>query len=106
MQVAPAELEGLIVTHEAVGDAAVVGITDEDAGELPRAYVTPKPGCTVVPEELVAWVEGEVVCIVLLTGKYYQPLSLSQFDLLRDSPTFSVIQLMTFLSQTRLLSSI
>lgn len=61
MQVAPAELEGLLVTHKAVGDAAVVGIIDENAGELPRAYVTPKPGCTVVPEELVAWVEGEAL---------------------------------------------
>ncbi|KAK3857149.1 hypothetical protein Pcinc_032166 [Petrolisthes cinctipes] len=59
-QVAPAELEGLLVTHEAVGDVAVVGIVNEEAGELPRAYVVPKPGCTVDPEELVAWVQERV----------------------------------------------
>ena len=38
-QVAPAELEAVLVSHPAVADAAVVGVPDEEAGERPRAYV-------------------------------------------------------------------
>ena len=38
-QVAPAELEALILGHEHVGDVAVIGVPDEEAGELPKAFV-------------------------------------------------------------------
>jgi acyl-CoA synthetase (AMP-forming)/AMP-acid ligase II len=39
MQVAPAELEGLLLSHPAVGDAAVIPSPDEEAGEVPKAFV-------------------------------------------------------------------
>ena len=39
LQVAPAELEALLLTHPAVADVAVIGRPDERAGELPVAYV-------------------------------------------------------------------
>lgn len=42
--VAPAELEALILTHEAVSDVAVIQVPDEASGELPRAYVVLKEG--------------------------------------------------------------
>ena len=38
-QVAPAELEALIVNHPQVADVAVIGVPDEEAGELPKAFV-------------------------------------------------------------------
>lgn len=38
-QVAPAELEALLLTHPAVADVAVVRSPDEDAGEVPKAFV-------------------------------------------------------------------
>ncbi len=38
-QVAPAELEAVLITHPDVADCAVVGIPDEEAGELPKAFV-------------------------------------------------------------------
>jgi acyl-CoA synthetase (AMP-forming)/AMP-acid ligase II len=38
-QVPPAELEGLLLAHPAVADAAVIGRPDDEAGELPIAYV-------------------------------------------------------------------
>lgn len=38
-QVAPAELEALLITHPAVADVAVVGIADEEAGEVPKAFI-------------------------------------------------------------------
>ena len=39
LQVAPAELEAALLDHPAVADAAVIGIADERAGELPKAFV-------------------------------------------------------------------
>lgn len=38
-QVAPAALEDLLRSHDAVADAAVIGLPDDEAGELPLAYV-------------------------------------------------------------------
>ena len=43
LQVAPAELEALLLTHPAVLDAAVVRKADEEAGEVPKAFVVLKP---------------------------------------------------------------
>lgn len=42
--VAPAELEDLLLGHDCVDDAAVLGIQDDYAGELPKAYVVLKQG--------------------------------------------------------------
>jgi acyl-coenzyme A synthetase/AMP-(fatty) acid ligase len=42
MQVAPAELEALLLTHEAIADAAVIPVENEEAGELPKAFVVLK----------------------------------------------------------------
>jgi 4-coumarate--CoA ligase len=55
-QVAPAELEGLLLTHPAVADAAVVGVPDEEAGEVPVGYVVVKPDQTVTESELRAFI--------------------------------------------------
>ncbi|MET8825932.1 4-coumarate--CoA ligase family protein [Streptomyces sp. NPDC004610] len=43
-QVAPAELEALLLTHPGIADAAVIGVQDEQGGtEVPHAYVVPQP---------------------------------------------------------------
>ena len=39
MQVAPAELEAVLLTHPQISDAAVIPIADEEAGEIPKAFV-------------------------------------------------------------------
>ena len=59
-QVAPAELESLLLTHPAVADAAVVGLPDEEAGEIPVAYVVVKPAATATSDELAAYVAEQV----------------------------------------------
>ena len=63
MQVAPAELEALLLTHPAVADAAVVPIPDAEAGELPKAFVVRRagaPAAAVGAEELMAFVAERV----------------------------------------------
>ncbi|MFI2212014.1 AMP-binding protein [Streptomyces sp. NPDC020141] len=52
-QVAPAELEALLLTHDSVADAAVVGVRDEDGSEIPKAYVVRRPGAAELTEEAV-----------------------------------------------------
>ena len=59
-QVPPAELEALLLTHPAVADAAVVGLPDEEAGEIPVAHVVLRPGAEATPEEIQAYVAGRV----------------------------------------------
>jgi acyl-CoA synthetase (AMP-forming)/AMP-acid ligase II len=57
-QVAPAELEGLLCTHPGVADAAVVGVPDEAAGEVPKAFVVARG--ELVPDEVMGWVAERV----------------------------------------------
>ena len=42
-QVPPAELEALLLTHPQIADAAVIGVPDDEAGEVPAAFVVLKP---------------------------------------------------------------
>jgi len=63
LQVAPAELEALLVTHPAVLDAAVVRKADAEAGEVPKAYVVLKPdeaSRKTSADEIMGWVAGRV----------------------------------------------
>ncbi|WP_322865236.1 AMP-binding protein [Aquicoccus sp. G2-2] len=45
-QVAPAELEAALLSHPDISDAAVIGKPDDEAGELPMAFVVAAPGKT------------------------------------------------------------
>ncbi len=58
-QVPPAELEALLITHPAVADVAVIGVPDDEAGELPKAFVVPA-GDDFDPDALMEWVSDKV----------------------------------------------
>ncbi|MEV0151863.1 MULTISPECIES: long-chain fatty acid--CoA ligase [unclassified Nonomuraea] len=51
----PRELEEVLLTHEAVSLAAVVGVPHESHGEEVKAYVIRTPDATVTEAELIAW---------------------------------------------------
>jgi len=53
-QVAPAELEAVLLTHPAVADAAVIPCPDDEAGEVPKAFVVLKDKASA--EELMSFV--------------------------------------------------
>lgn len=51
-QVAPAELEALLLGHASIADAAVIGVYDADGNEVPKAFLVRRP--TVAPVDLTA----------------------------------------------------
>lgn len=53
--IAPAELEAVLLEHPAVRDAAVIGVPDTEAGELPRAYVSLREGHAPSAEDLMTF---------------------------------------------------
>jgi acyl-CoA synthetase (AMP-forming)/AMP-acid ligase II len=57
-QVSPVELEAVLMTHPKVADAAVVGVPDEEASEVPKGFVVAKEPATA--EELMAFVAERV----------------------------------------------
>lgn len=57
-QVAPAELEALLLTHPSIKDAAVVRSPDEEAGEVPKAFVVSDGSLSA--EDVLAWVAERV----------------------------------------------
>jgi len=58
LQIAPAELEALLLTHPSIADAAVIPIADEECGQVPKAFVVLRGDTTA--EEIRAFVATRV----------------------------------------------
>uniref|UniRef100_A0A914XQH7 Uncharacterized protein n=1 Tax=Plectus sambesii TaxID=2011161 RepID=A0A914XQH7_9BILA len=67
-QVAPAEIEAVLLRHKSVGDCSVIGIPDLYSGELPRAYIILKAGENASAEEITEFVKGHVSSYKQLAG--------------------------------------
>ncbi|SCK07492.1 4-coumarate--CoA ligase family protein [Streptomyces sp. WMMB 322] len=62
-QVAPAELEAVLLTHPAIADAAVIGVSDEEGNEVPKAFVVRQQneaGARLTEEDVLAHVAERV----------------------------------------------
>jgi len=82
-QVAPAELEGLLLKHPKVADAAVIPVKDEEAGERPKAFIVASEAATA--EEICAFVEAHVA--------HYKRLAQVEFvDAIPKSPSGKILR--------------
>lgn len=60
LKVAPAAMESVILQHTSVAECGVVGAPDESAGELPTAFVVPKPGNQLTEKDLLDFTDSRV----------------------------------------------
>lgn len=58
-QVPPAEIEAILLTHPDIIDAAVIGVPDENAGELPFAFVVRKPNANLTEKHVIDFVASK-----------------------------------------------
>jgi 4-coumarate--CoA ligase len=84
-QVPPAELEAVLLRHPDVTDAAVVGLPDEEAGEIPVGYVTLRPGAASSPAEILRFVSSQV-------AGYKQIRRLEVIEAIPKSPSGKILR--------------
>ena len=56
----PAEIEGFLLEHPAVDQAAVIGVPDERMGQVGKAFIVRKDGHNLTAEELIEWSRGRM----------------------------------------------
>ncbi|CAL5198161.1 unnamed protein product [Lathyrus oleraceus] len=70
-QVAPAELEELLIAHPDISEAAVVPLKDEDAGEVPVAFVVRSSGSKISEDEIKQYISQQVVFYKRINKVYF-----------------------------------
>jgi acyl-CoA synthetase (AMP-forming)/AMP-acid ligase II len=83
MQVPPAELEAVLLSHPSVADAAVVALKEEGCGEIPRAFVVLKAPASA--DELMAFVAQRV-------APYKKVRRLDFIDAIPKSPSGKILR--------------
>jgi acyl-CoA synthetase (AMP-forming)/AMP-acid ligase II len=83
LQIAPAELEAVLLAHPAVADAAVVPLPHEEAGEVPKAFVVLKGEAT--PEQILGFVAERV-------APYKKVRCLEVIDQIPKSPSGKILR--------------
>jgi acyl-CoA synthetase (AMP-forming)/AMP-acid ligase II len=84
-QVAPAELEAVLLTHPAVVDAAVIGVADREAGEIPKGFVVLRPDDETTAEQIMTYVSERV-------AGYKQIRRIEFIDAIPKSPSGKILR--------------
>ncbi|KAF5203663.1 4-coumarate--CoA ligase [Thalictrum thalictroides] len=71
-QVAPAELEALLINHPNISDAAVVPMKDDAAGEVPVAFVVKSNGAKISEEDIKQYISKQVVFYKRISKVFFQ----------------------------------
>jgi len=58
--VSSVQVEKVLAAHPAVREVAVVAMSDDRWGEVPRAFVALRPGVNASPDELIEWVRDRL----------------------------------------------
>ena len=82
-QVAPAELEAVLLSHPCIADAAVIPLPDEDAGEIPKAYVVLRSEATA--DDIMTYVADRV-------ARYKQLRRVEITDQIPKSPSGKILR--------------
>jgi len=64
-KVYPRDVEEILHRHPAVADAVVIGVPDPDRGEVVKAFVALKPGCSWTGEEVVEFLRPSLAAFKL-----------------------------------------
>ncbi|XP_028782526.1 4-coumarate--CoA ligase-like 5 [Neltuma alba] len=59
-QVAPAELEALLISHPNIVDAAVIPVEDVETGQIPMAYVVKAAGSEITEDQVIQFAASQV----------------------------------------------
>jgi fatty-acyl-CoA synthase len=81
----PREVEELLVTHEAIADAAVIGVEDDQFGQRLRAFCVLRDGKEVSEEDVQAFVKDNL-------ARYKSPRDVFFLDELPRNPTGKVLK--------------
>jgi acyl-CoA synthetase (AMP-forming)/AMP-acid ligase II len=84
-QVAPAELEAVLLSHPEVADAAVIGVPDDEAGEVPMAYLVATGAHRLTLEDIEAWFEGRL-------AHYKRVRRVEYIDAIPKSPSGKILR--------------
>lgn len=86
-QVAPAEVEAALLTHPSIRDVAVIGIPDDEAGEVPMAFVVPEARAEVTLAMIQQYLTGHL-------SRYKLPQALKLIEAVPKSASGKILRRM------------